>query len=90
MDNKKLKKRTMVISIILVLLKYFLFQQDSLRKVTHRYPLFLKLNNGKIEKVMKDVYTDKTTPKGWFCRFCKIILVFNLHGSFRSFMAITY
>jgi hypothetical protein len=28
---------------------------DSVRKVTHRYPLLIKLKNGKIEKVMKDI-----------------------------------
>jgi thiol-disulfide isomerase/thioredoxin len=33
----------------------FPISRDSLRKVTHRYPLFIKLKNGKIEKVMKDV-----------------------------------
>lgn len=33
----------------------FPISRDSLRKITHRYPLFIKLKNGKIEKVMKDI-----------------------------------
>jgi hypothetical protein len=28
---------------------------DSFRKITRGYPIFLKLINGKIEKVMKDI-----------------------------------
>ncbi len=33
----------------------FPISKDSLRKVTHRYPLFLKLKNYKIEKIMKAI-----------------------------------
>lgn len=33
----------------------FPISRDSLRKITHRYPIFVKLKNGKIEKIMKDI-----------------------------------
>ena len=33
---------------------------DSVRKITRGYPLFIKLKNGKIEKVMKDILKSKS------------------------------